>query len=325
MLANRVRMGRVKESGAGNLNPVVTFINKSDTTISITPKWTQSDVELQYSLDDGNNWLSASAGTVINNTQSNKILMLGKAPTSKRLFTSGSTYNAWVTNATTIEGNLNYLLCDDFGDEGAPTTLAALCYSNMFRDCTSLTTAPDLPATTLANYCYSNMFYNCTGLTTAPDLPATTLASYCYSDMFNNCTGLTTAPDLPATTLVDNCYNSMFQDCTSLTTAPDLPATTLVDYCYSFMFWSCTSLTTAPDLPATTLADYCYYGMFNGCSSFKVSATSSSEYVHSWRIPTSGTGSTASLWNSGMLTDTGGTFTSDPSINTTYYVENTPV
>ena len=58
-----------------------------------------------------------------------------------------------------------------------------------------------LPATTLANSCYDNMFYNCTSLTTAPELPATTLANYCYSNMFQNCTKLITVPKLPATTL----------------------------------------------------------------------------------------------------------------------------
>ena len=34
------------------------------------------------------------------------------------------------------------------------------------------------------------MFQNCTSLTTAPELPATTLAQYCYSKMFNGCTNL---------------------------------------------------------------------------------------------------------------------------------------
>ena len=50
----------------------------------------------------------------------------------------------------------------------------------MFSNCTSLTSAPSLPATTLADYCYEDMFYGCTSLTTAPSLPATTLATNCY-------------------------------------------------------------------------------------------------------------------------------------------------
>ena len=58
----------------------------------------------------------------------------------------------------------------------------------MFERCTSLQTAPDLPATTLAEWCYCGMFAGCTSLQTAPDLPATTLANYCYSYMFDGCT-----------------------------------------------------------------------------------------------------------------------------------------
>jgi hypothetical protein len=37
------------------------------------------------------------------------------------------------------------------------------------------------------------MFYNCSSLTTAPALPATTLTDYCYYGMFWNCTSLTEA------------------------------------------------------------------------------------------------------------------------------------
>ena len=148
------------------------------------------------------------------------------------------------------------------------TTLTRGCYSGMFKDCTRLTTAPELPATTLANLCYSNMFEGCKSLTTAPALPATTLKESCYQYMFRGCTSLTSAPELPATTLATSCYNYMFSNCTSLTAAPSiLPATTLTDYCYRNMFEGCKSLTTAPALPATTLKDYCYMGMFWDCTS----------------------------------------------------------
>lgn len=96
--------------------------------------------------------------------------------------------------------------------------------------------------------------------------------------------------------------------------------------CYKSMFDGCTNLTTAPDLPATTLADFCYERMFLNCSSLKVSNTQTGTYQYAWRIPTSGTILSApSNWNTSMLANTGGTFTSDPSINTTYYVENKPV
>ena len=200
------------------------------------------------------------------------------------------------------------------------TTLANSCYSGMFYGCTNLTTAPVLPATKLVYSCYSYMFDGCTNLTTAPVLPATTLAESCYSYMFDGCTSLTSAPALPATTLANDCYSGMFKGCTSLTTAPALPATTLAYSCYSYMFMGCTNLTTAPALPATTLASSCYYYMFRGCTKLKLSTTQTTEYKTPWRIPSSGTiSSEANDWNTDMLANTGGTFTGNPSINTTYY------
>ena len=146
------------------------------------------------------------------------------------------------------------------------TTLASYCYNSMFNGCTSLTQAPELPATTLNDSCYNSMFYGCTSLTKAPELPATTLTWYCYNRMFEGCTSLTQAPELPSTTLALYCYNSMFYGCTSLTQAPELPATTLTNCCYQYMFLGCASLTKAPELPATILTRYCYNGMFRGCT-----------------------------------------------------------
>ena len=150
--------------------------------------------------------------------------------------------------------------------------------------------------------------------------PTSIHTSHCYWSMFDGCTNLTKAPALPATTLANYCYEYMFYDCTNLTTAPELPATTLTEYCYESMFKGCTNLTKAPALPATTLANYCYGHMFEGCTSLKISSTQSSEYPTAWRIPSSGTiSSTATEWNASMLSGTGGTFTSNPSINITYY------
>ena len=194
------------------------------------------------------------------------------------------------------------------------TTLTNECYRNMFKGCTSLTTAPALPATTLAVSCYNGMFEGCTSLTTAPSLPATTLAGYCYHGMFQGCTSLTTAPALPATTLTNSCYTAMFRECTSLTIAPSLPATTLTNNCYDGMFLVCTSLTTAPELPATTLASYCYYDMFNGCSKLKVNQNGSGNKI--FTCP-----STSGLDNPVryMFDGTGGTFTGTPTQGNTYY------
>lgn len=100
---------------------------------------------------------------------------------------------------------------------------------------------------------------------------------------------------------------------------------TMAEGCYNSMFQGCTALTTAPALPATTLASYCYGGMFYGCIKIKMSTTKTGEYQTAYRIPKSGTGTTATNALLNMFYGTGGTFTGTPEINTTYYTSNTVV
>ena len=95
----------------------------------------------------------------------------------------------------------------------------------------------------------------------------------------------------------------------------------MANNCYSSMFYGCTSLTAAPSLPATTLANYCYSSMFYGCIKIKLSTTASGTYTKSYRIPKSGTGTTASSALNNMFANTGGTFKGTPEINTTYYLD----
>ena len=295
-LAKKLLMKPKPGSVSSVSNAYVEFV--SSTAMTITPNYTNTGITLQYSLDTIN-WVNISAKAVT--PSANVIYFRGSATGTKSLFTSNSTTNAWIfTGATNLEaiGNINMLIQDVLGGKVSDVPLASYCYNSMFYGCTSLITAPDLPATKLAFGCYINMFYG-TSLTTAPALPATTLANYCYQNMFLGCT--------------------------SLTTAPALPATTLANYCYQSMFSNCTSLVTAPTLPATTLANYCYHSMFLGCTKMKISTTKTGGYVNEYRVPTVGTGVTASSALDNMFTSTGGTFTGTPSINTTYYTENTPV
>lgn len=178
-------------------------------------------------------------------------------------------------------------------------------FGYIFGECTSLISAPALPATTLASSCYDRMFGYCTNLTAAPALPASTLVVRCYSTMFYGCSNLITAPELPATTLAESCYSEMFVGCSSLTTAPELPATELTDECYYSMFTNCTSLIIAPELPSTTLSSSCYEYMFSYCTSLtaiKCLATdiSASDCTSNWLfgVSESGTFTKAANMNS---------------------------
>jgi hypothetical protein len=118
-----------------------------------------------------------------------------------------------------VYGNIMSLV-DETGFATAKTLSANPTFYRLFAQNTMLTDASGLllPATELASYCYSQMFRDCTSLTAAPELPATELASNCYRSMFMGCTALTTAPVLLATTLVEYCYYQMFTNCSKLAT-----------------------------------------------------------------------------------------------------------
>ena len=245
--------------------PHLSFIGNEDFTLKTANTTKNWNGTIEYSTDtktwntwNGTEISSAGSKLYLRGTGNTKIT--GNSSNYKFVFTG--------TNALKIacKGNIENLLDYETVSAGGHPTMARYCYASMFRGCTSLTSAPELPATTLAMYCYGYMFNGCTSLTIAPELPATTLADSCYYAMFLGCTSLTTVPKLPATTLANDCYAYMFNGCTSLTSAPELPATTLANSCYESMFQDCTSLTTVPELPATTLTDGCYMYMFNHCT-----------------------------------------------------------
>ena len=252
------------KSYALDARPYLTFTADQPQTFKVSTYQSYTlDESIQYSLNGGV-WTKLDVGTKITFGGDNGALRLrGKSSGG----TASSAYQyAFISFGdskvkVTCSGDIRTLV--DYDNYVTVSTAnARFCY--LFKECASLTTAPELPATTLADYCYSSMFSYCAGLTTAPELPAITLAPHCYQQMFYHCAGLTTAPELPATTLAEGCYQQMFQS-TSLTTAPKLPATTLAERCYQNMFWNCDGLTAAPELPAITLAKYCYLGIFRDC------------------------------------------------------------
>ena len=272
----------------------LTFSSPKSFTLALNNPAVKWDGTIEYFASD-KTWTAWDGKTTLSAVADDGEYLLYLRGTGNRIIIGDVPAGIWVLSGTNIKciGNIDNLLdyttvesgnhptmaddCYQYMFRGctslisAPelpaTTLAKNCYKNMFQGCTSLISAPELPATTLTNNCYQNMFQGCTSLTQAPALPATTLANNCYQYMFQGCTSLISAPELPATTLTNNCYQSMFQGCTSLTQAPALPATTLTNNCYQYMFQGCTSLISAPELPATTLANNCYKNMFQGCAS----------------------------------------------------------
>lgn len=235
-------------------NEYLTTVAKTNGTISFSGSTTANT--LSYSTDNGTTWSTAAQSPSVNVSVGDKVLWKGTcAPNSSNgigKFTNG-------TASFDVEGNAMSLL---FGNNFmGQTSLTGKNYAfyALFRGNTKLSSAENLslPATTLADYCYSQMFKVCTSLTSAPELPATTLGGYCYDSMFEDCTSLTTVPAiLPAPTLTVHCYSYMFKGCTSMTTAPVLPATRMTTFCYTGMFSGCTSLNSITCLATNVASAY---------------------------------------------------------------------
>lgn len=167
---------------------------------------------LEYSLDDGSTWNQLNGNTPYLD-QGEKIMFKGNMP----ILTYYGIGQFSLTGRFNIEGNPLSLVDDtDFANITDLTGMNQVFYQ-LFTG-TDVVDASNLalPATTLSTDCYSEMFKDCRNLTTAPALPATKLADYCYSKMFQGCSSLTTAPDLPALVGINSCYSYMFEGCTSL-------------------------------------------------------------------------------------------------------------
>ena len=230
--------------------PYLTFTADAEQTLTMS----RAVATLEYSVNGGE-WNTLAGKTVAFGGENGKLQLRGKS-----LMGTATDINDYskitFDNYTPVEctGDIRTLI--DYNNyETIDTQNAKFC--SLFYECSSLTTAPQLPATTLAKSCYSHMFSGCYKLTTAPELPATTLSVGCYAGMFYGCFSLTTAPELPATTLAKNCYGNMFYGCSSLTTAPELPATTLAEGSYQYMFCNCTTLNTITMLATNISATDC--------------------------------------------------------------------
>ena len=128
--------------------------------------------------------------------------------------------------------------------------------SDMFFDCSSLTTIPLLDTSNVTNM--SNMFFNCSSLTTIPLLDTSGVTI--MSGMFTGCSSLTTISllDTSGVTII----NHMFNGCSNLTAIPLLDTSSATNM--NSMFYSCSSLTTIPLLDTSSATNM--RNMFDGCS-----------------------------------------------------------
>ena len=150
-----------------------------------------NDNALYYSKDNGTTWSEPSVNITLSVNEGDKVLWKGQT-SSKRFYGIG-TFGGGTDVRYTVEGNVMSLLFRDHFKEQTSLEYKSYAFHRLFFLNKNITSAENLslPATTLAELqCYAYMFSGCTSLVTAPELPATTLADSCYSGMFYGCTKL---------------------------------------------------------------------------------------------------------------------------------------
>ena len=182
--------GQTIDGGKPIYAPYVTFHASVGQTFKMTTKnYTISGLE--YSVNDGE-WKKVVAGEEVSFGGLNGNLRLRGTNIYGTAF-STSEYSTITfdpeSDVVYCDGDIRTLL-DYKNYKTVDTKNARFC--NLFKSCTLLASAPELPATTLANECYSSMFEGCANLINAPALPAETLADGCYSWMFSGCLRLST-------------------------------------------------------------------------------------------------------------------------------------
>ncbi|MCQ2050841.1 MAG: leucine-rich repeat protein [Bacteroidaceae bacterium] len=155
-------------------------------------------VALEYSTNGGSSWTdytyTAADGyeygpVIILQNAGDKVYFRNKSDKVTNFSTSAENYYRFSirNNKISVSGNVMSLVDKRCAKTTIPNNY---CFAKLFEYCTSITSAPKLPATELKEGCYYRMFTGCNNLTNAPTLPARTLKSYCYYEMFQGCTSL---------------------------------------------------------------------------------------------------------------------------------------
>ncbi len=163
---------------------------------NVTFNYCEADDEIKYSLDGGENWTDYLTKTQIPLSAGQEVCFQGKRKNYKNAKQEGgNTYGAPASTPIfeadklcLIAGNIMTLLADreNLSDEAFDGAFSKDGKDNTWTDIDPSDPLL-LPDTTLTLRCYKGMFRRCTKLQYAPDLPAETPASECYSGMFRDC------------------------------------------------------------------------------------------------------------------------------------------
>lgn len=154
-----------------------------------------NNLEYKYDANVWDNWKTYTANETLQIAPGKSIIFRGDLTPNEN--TGIGTFV--ISGDCNVSGNPLSLI--NYGN------ISSYAFKYLFKDCTYLLNAEDLilPNTTAIS-CYEGMFKNCSSLETAPMLPATTLTSNCYKELFYNCESLNYI-EIKSTTLLGENYS----------------------------------------------------------------------------------------------------------------------
>ena len=158
MIVNYPRMRRHRAAWPNDLDTALEFSSANPFSISAPKKW---DGKLEYT--NGSEWKTWDGSTIASHKIENNHCIYLRGTGNSKITGALSSSAKWRISGTNIScnGDIDLLLDYSTVKSGNRPSMATNCYAYMFYGCTSLTTAPSLPATTLTTNCYFAMFYGC--------------------------------------------------------------------------------------------------------------------------------------------------------------------
>ena len=143
----------------------LTFSSPKSFTLALNNPAVKWDGTIEYFASD-KTWTAWDGKTTLSAVADDGEYLLYLRGTGNRIIIGDVPAGIWVLSGTNIKciGNIDNLLDYTTVESGNHPTMADDCYQYMFRGCTSLISAPELPATTLADFCYYRMFNGCYAL-----------------------------------------------------------------------------------------------------------------------------------------------------------------
>lgn len=145
-----------------------------------------SGQEMEYCIDGDDSWIALEMNSKSKAINTGHTISVRASQTPSVSSTQGCGVFV-VSKKFTLEGNVMSMYYG--ADAINQTSVPNYAFTALFSDNTTLISVSKdfLPATELGNRCYYRMFKNCTNMIAAPDLPfAGRLPSHCYTEMFYN-------------------------------------------------------------------------------------------------------------------------------------------